>query len=55
MAGFVIAGRHITLSQGHTDAIGKSLTQRAGGGFNTRRNAIFGMTGCFAAPLTKIF
>jgi len=40
-------------SNGHTYAHGDSLTQGAGGGFNTRRQMTFGMTRGKATQLTK--
>ncbi len=42
-----------SLGQRHTDRVGQSLTERAGGGFHAGRHADFRMTGCFAVQLTK--
>ena len=42
------------LGDGHADAVGDSLAQRAGRCLDARRQAVFGMAGSLAAELAEI-
>ena len=52
---FVEAGGHKLFCNRHTNGVGEALTQWPGGGFNTRRIAILGVTRCLAMQLTEVF
>ena len=47
--------RQHLLGNRHAHGIGNALPQRAGGGFNTRGVAVFGVAGGFAVQLTEVF
>ncbi len=47
--------REIFLCDRHSDAVGKSLSQRTGGGFYSRRVSEFRMAGRFAPKLPEFF
>ncbi len=40
--------------QGHAHSIGQTLTQRAGGGFHTRGQSVFGVARCLAVHLAEV-
>ena len=52
---FVEASGHELFCNRHTYGIGETLTQRPGGGFNTRGITVFGMSGRLAMQLTEVF
>ena len=46
-------GRHVPLRHGHADGIGQTLAERAGGGLDAGRVAVFRMTGRDRAGLAE--
>ncbi len=54
MTGSIKAFSQVAFGKGHAHTIGKALSQRAGGGLHPRCEPVFGMAGCFAAPLAEI-
>ena len=54
MTGSIKAFSQVAFGQSHAYAIGKALSQRAGGGLHPRCEPVFGMAGCLAAPLAEI-
>ena len=53
VTGFVVLSGQPTLGQCHADSVAKSLSQRAGGGFNSWSQAVLWVARCFAAPLAE--
>ena len=53
MTGPIKTSSQVAFGKRHADAIGKSLSQRAGGGLHARCETLFGMAGGFTAPLAK--
>src|SRR5690606_11047542 len=49
-----LGGQHF-LGQRHTHAVGNTLTQRTGGGFNARGVTVFRVTRSFGVQLTEVF
>ena len=54
-SGPVVVGRQPLFGNGHTHAVGKSLSQRTSRGLDPGRVAVFRVAGCLAAPLAKVF
>ena len=54
VAGAVEVVRQHFFGQRHADGVGDALAERAGGGFDARRVAVFGVAGRLAVQLTEI-
>ena len=54
VAGAVVTRGQPALREGHADGVGQTLAQRAGGYFNAGGEAVFGVPGGPAAPLTEL-
>ncbi len=54
MAGLVVAGGQKPRGNGHPDTGGATLTERAGGRFDTRRVVILGVAGGKAVELAEL-
>ncbi len=54
VAGFVETGGHVALGDSKTYCVGKALTKRTGGDFDTGCQSVFGMAGRFAHAVAGI-